>query len=430
MRRLLAPGQVATGLVSRRRVLGGGACAAAVASLPRSGWALAGASRRFLFVHVEGGWDPCVVLAPLFDHPEVHTEGDADVGTVGGLVFADSPHRPKVREFFERYADRCCVVNGIDLETVSHDRGVQMVLTGAALQADDWPTLLAVHAPPTVVAPHLVVSGPSLTLVHPEAVVRLGDDGQLDLLLQGEGLGGASLGPVRHLLEDWLQARGSLGAALPDDVALLARWGDAQGRNLALQARRDSLSLTPADQGQYGEACDATFMTTAVTAVQAFAQGLSRCAIVADRGVCDMRWDSHDRFADQGLHHEKLFTGLLQLMDALTSTQDPDTGGPLAESTTVVVFSELGRHPKLNDLGGKHHWPVTSALLIGGVTGGRVVGGFDDQVLSVRVDPGSAEASDAGVRLTGAVLGATLLALGDVDPAQYTDAPALTGIVA
>jgi hypothetical protein len=88
----------------------------------------------------------------------------------------------------------------------------------------------------------------------------------------------------------------------------------------------------------------------------------------------------------------------------------------------VVVLSEMGRHPQENLQAGKDHWTFTSAMLVGpGVAGGRVYGGFDDYAMGRPVDLASGQPHDGGEALTGAHLGATLLALGDVDPAPHTD---------
>ena len=169
-------------------------------------------------------------------------------------------------------------------------------------------------------------------------------------------------------------------------------------------------------------------MAQASTALDFFEQGLSRCAIVQDNGYCRMRWDSHGNIQEQNWHYELLFQGMLDLMSALQQRQAP-SGATLAEEVTVILCSELGRHPQLNEMGGKHHWPVTSAMMIGGVTGGRVVGGYDDQVLAMPIDATSAELYDAGEKLRPGHIGSTLLALADMDPTEHCSLPPLLGVI-
>jgi hypothetical protein len=51
----------------------------------------------------------------------------------------------------------------------------------------------------------------------------------------------------------------------------------------------------------------------------------------------------------------------------------------LLESTTIVVWGEFGRTPRINAKGGRDHWPGTQSVLLagGGIQGGRVVGETD-----------------------------------------------------
>ena len=59
----------------------------------------------------------------------------------------------------------------------------------------------------------------------------------------------------------------------------------------------------------------------------------------------------------------------------------------------------------------------TSAMLVGaGIRGGQVIGGYDDSLFGRPLDLQSGETTAHGVSLEGAHLGATLLALGGVDP--------------
>lgn len=58
--------------------------------------------------------------------------------------------------------------------------------------------------------------------------------------------------------------------------------------------------------------------------------------------------------------------------------QDLEERG-LLEQTTVIVWGEFGRTPRINAKGGRDHWPGTQSVLLagGGIQGGRVVGQTD-----------------------------------------------------
>ncbi len=82
------------------------------------------------------------------------------------------------------------------------------------------------------------------------------------------------------------------------------------------------------------------------------------------------RWDSHgDNFGLVRDHGSKLDQCLSALIDDLERSDMLDT-------TTVIVWGEFGRTPKINKDSGRDHWPqVNSALLFGGgMRHGQVIG--------------------------------------------------------
>jgi uncharacterized protein (DUF1501 family) len=92
----------------------------------------------------------------------------------------------------------------------------------------------------------------------------------------------------------------------------------------------------------------------------------------------------------------------------------------LLEETTVLLYSEMGRTPWLNAGTGKDHWPYTSLLLAGsGIRGGTNVGGFDDGWSGVPTNLATGEEDPTATRISCGDLGATLLALGDIDPGEW-----------
>jgi uncharacterized protein (DUF1501 family) len=155
------------------------------------------------------------------------------------------------------------------------------------------------------------------------------------------------------------------------------------------------------------------------SALTLLAQGLSRCVTVQDDGLYGMGWDSHSSNSHQDSHFQ-FFFDLVNNAMASMSTMTSISGNPLSEEVTVVLISEMGRDPRLNAQQGKHHWTHTSAMIVGaGVDGGQVVGAFNEDVASSPVNLATGEVDSGGTYLFPAHLGATLLALGDVDPEPY-----------
>jgi hypothetical protein len=82
------------------------------------------------------------------------------------------------------------------------------------------------------------------------------------------------------------------------------------------------------------------------------------------------RWDSHSKNFDLIRDHgPKLDQGLSALID------DLDRRG-LLQDTTVIVWGEFGRTPRINKDGGRDHWPQVSCALLagGGIRAGQVIG--------------------------------------------------------
>jgi uncharacterized protein (DUF1501 family) len=408
----------------RRRDLFG--LSAAGLLLPRR--ALAGpaptGSRKFLYIYAYGGWDPTMLFAPMFTNPYVDMESDATTATVNGVTFVDSGRRPQVRSFFENYGDRTCMINGIEVRSVTHERCQRILFTGSSESGkDDWPSIAAGRSTDALLLPHLVVAGPAFTNDYSSRVVRIGDNGQLPTLLDGSALG-MSTRAVRApsatadtradaYLRDRLAAF-QAGAKPGRQATFAERYSDAMADIDALRGIASTLNLDPVAGG-----CQRDIASDAATAFDCFELGISRCALTRDDGWCSVGWDTHVANHYQSDHYDYLFQYLNALMEDLDGRTGLN-GTPLRDEVTIVVFSEMGRHPQINSGGGRDHWTFTSALLIGsGIRGGQTIGGYDDNYLGRPIDLATGEADDGGDSLVPGHLGATLLALADIDPGEW-----------
>jgi uncharacterized protein (DUF1501 family) len=404
MRRLLPD-------LSRRALLKAGAGGLL---LPTGALAAGSGDRRFLFVFNSGGWDTSRVFTPMFHSDTAEIEEGAVEAEANGVRFVDHEDRPSVRAFFEAYGDRCCVINGLEVQSVAHERCRQLVLTGSAgTDVDDWPSILAAHAAGRPALPHVVLDGAAFTSRYTDRVVRVGDNAQLADLLDGQAFVSSDLAvtaptsDARALEEAFVHAQIArrLEGADPGGRALLEGYQRALEDRASLDALAGGLDLSV----QRGS-CERDIVADAASAFSLFERDVCRCAMLEYAGWCGEGWDTHSQLYRQSWNYEDLFSYLAAILADL-DTRIGAGGGPLADELTIVVFSEMGRSPVLNSWGGKDHWTFTSAMLIGaGVQGGQVVGGLDSAGLGLEVE---------GTQLLAAHLGATLLAMGDVDPAEY-----------
>jgi uncharacterized protein (DUF1501 family) len=417
--------------MDRRSFLGGfGATLTSSALWPRLARAAAAGDRKLVFVFAQGGWDPTRVFADGFDHAGVDMEPLAERGSVGDLRFVDHPDRPSVRGFFEAHAARTVVFDGVMVRSIAHDICTMIAMTGdTSGTVPDWAAIVAAAEAERYTLPHLVLGGPSFPGSLGVAVARTGSAGQLEALLSGESLALADLpvggpnAPARSLLDRYLARRaaaraGAARSAL--DARLAGDYATALAQATALEDLRWTMDFTGG----------ATLEDQAMVAVEALSLGVARCVTLGTGAA--FGWDTHaNNDALQSPLWDDTFAGLARLLAMLEATPGT-TSASLAEETLVVVLSEMGRTPALNAFQGKDHWPYTSLMVVGpGVDGGRVVGGWDESWYGQPVDPVTGDVDPDGQVLSAEAVGATLLALADVDPDAHVRGVApITGVMA
>ena len=357
------------------------------------------------------------MFAPEFDNRGVDLEGDSESDAVGDLSFVAHADRPAVSGFMEAHADSTLFINGVLVPSIAHEKCMHLMMTGSGTDgASDWPALLAADQASLFPLPHIVISGPSFPGEMGGVVTRTGSSGQLESLLSGDIIDWSDVqtqGPgarAEEIMDGYLQRRAAALEAAANstrDVALLESYASSLDRAIYLKSL----------QGIVDWYTGTTLADQTAVAVKSLYLGLSRCATLSYTGY---GWDSHTRNDYyQNLNFEGLFSGLGDLMAELAVTPGEESAS-LLEETVVVVLSEMGRTPKLNDADGKDHWPYTSVMITGpGVTGGRVVGGFDELFYGKTVDPDTAELDESGIDVTASSVGATLLNLADIDHEDY-----------
>jgi len=384
--------------------------------------AAAPGDRKFLFVFNSGGWDPTRVFADAFDLP-VDMESTAQRAQVGDIPFVDHGDRPSVRAFFEAHASRATVFNGMLVSSVAHEACTRICMTGSTDEGrPDWGAMLASDQS-GLLLPSLVVAGPSFAGPLGSQVIRTGQAGQLQDLIDGSSVrtsGGTLLGAEALTEVDAYLARRAAAAPRRTASETLVRDGYA--------GALDQLGPLRGLNGELDLGNAFEFRGQTDLAVEALSAGTSRCVTIAHGAG---QWDSHaGNDGTQSFLFESLFAGLLHLMEQLQTTPGTN-GGTLAEETTVVVLSEMGRTPLKNGDDGKDHWPYTSAMVLSDAfVGNRVIGSFDSGYQGRDLDPASGDVFDGGESFTAQMFGATLLASAGMDPlVNGLGASPITGVL-
>ena len=135
------------------------------------------------------GWDQCYFSAPLHGNSNIDMEEDSTEAVLQGIHFVDSAIKENMRGFFDQFGNRCALINGIESRSVAHDVCLRLINTGTSLAStDDWSSILAGNAQEDPIMPLVAISGPLYTFNYTGSVVRIGSNGQLAALLNGDSL--------------------------------------------------------------------------------------------------------------------------------------------------------------------------------------------------------------------------------------------------
>jgi Protein of unknown function (DUF1501) len=424
--------------LSRRAMLRWGGAAAAVGAasavgvtLKRAGAAQAqrgaaqrGGAPRLIVVLAGGGVDTTYAI-----DPKEPAFADVPAGAVrqfAGLdVFCDES-RPSVAAYFERHAAVTTIVRGVSTDAINHAECQLRITTGS--RESTRPDLGAMVAHETGLAlpvPYLILGDVAFTGPYAVNAARVGATNQLiELLDDGAGGGAAAISAGEEaLLRQYSEAsaararamRGALGynRRRVDDFVEAMQRGE-QLRKLKRFGRRGETQ-------SFGAQID--------VALEALQQELSQAVMLNTRMV----WDTHSENHRQGPMHELMFAELLRLMDELGRRPGRAAGTRMIDDTVVVVLSELGRTPRTYS-GGKDHWPVTSAMIMGaGCTGGAVIGATTAGAEAIAMDLATGAPKDVsagGIKPMYSHLSAGLLQLCGIDPSAYFAVPAFDAFIA
>jgi uncharacterized protein (DUF1501 family) len=412
--------------ISRRALLQGAAATVAsaglVSALPvlRAPARAQGKPRKLIVVLNAGGWDTTYALDPKPGLSGI----DAPAGEV--TMFGDLPifthaTRPSVTDFFTRHAERVAVVHGLQVRSFVHPDCMKRLLTGSPSETTpDLAAIAAYELAPELPVPYLALGGQARSGQLAAITGRTGTTNQLsalvDPLASYPAKGGATFVP--------LPATGLVTNA--DEDAQIKKYLEASAERLRATRgqrgynkrriddfvssldRAERLRAFAKQSGIGNRDYTLDLKIQIPLAVNALRDGLSHTVLLQTDN-----WDTHQNNAQQTAQHEMLFSAMTTLVNTLESEQ-------MLDDTLVLVLSEMGRTPKLNNEQGKDHWPVTSAFLLGaGVRGGKVFGQSSDTLDALSVDFTTGAAKSDGQQLQAGNFVAGVLSTLGVDSSEY-----------
>jgi uncharacterized protein (DUF1501 family) len=419
----------------RRTLLGGAAAVGAATALGPAVRLLAAPApgdRRFVAFFLNGGWD--LLLGPDARDP-ARTYSGIDLGTslleprfrdpiavsLGGReVLWGAPMRS-----LARHADVLTLFNGINMNTVAHPTGRAYVNTfrppsGAVPRGDSLGTLMAtVPNEGETILPNISIGVPTRNESFDPAFtgIRTGRAPEVvDLLRPIAPVFPNELQLLLEATQDRLDpcvAPGYTGPSPADDLLLardrvrkLLAGGLEDEFNLAADDRlMSAYGITnPRNGGDPG--------VVAATVEKLLVTGLSHSVTAQLQAGLDTH--GPEWAASQPVLLESAFDALGVFLARIRET-DPDLA-----RTTVAVFSEFSRTPRLNGVQGRDHWFASSVLVFGGALRRGVVGATREDTLGlVEIDVVSGRPMTRGQVLLPEDVGATLAAAAGLDPSPF-----------
>lgn len=351
----------------------------------------------YVTVNAHGGWDPTMLCDPKgyvddIDPAPVNHYHQDEIFEIGSFLVAPIGNN---RAFFERFHERLLVINGIDMQTNSHERGRQYTWSGSMEQGAPAFTCL--------VAATLASRPPLAFLSHGGydetadivGATRIDDVDVLQDVAFPHALD--SRDPEESALhtpdtvERILHARAERHRrlmqieSLPRVLDAIRSLNDAQLSETTIAKLSDYL---PSDL----DSSSNPLIRQAQLSMACMASGLTISTNLDCGG-----FDTHSRHDND---HEK---AMVRLLDGVTFLMDEAERHGLADRLVVLIGSDFGRTPWYNSFGGKDHWSVTSMMAMGpGIPGNRVIGGTDDYLAPWPLDPSSLLPTGAanGIRIT------------------------------
>lgn len=340
-----------------------------------------------LTIAARGGWDVTSYCDPkenVAGEKKINYWANNDkIQRVGGISYAPIGNNDW---FFQKYANRMLVINGIDTQTNSHDTGIVHSWTGRnTLGAPSITALFAAAKAPNLPMAYVGAGGFNSTagLV---ALSRINNTSQLQSLANPSSVpwdktqstrSDSSMARIRALRQkrlDRMMAR--------DDLMGRDRT-NLEAFNQAVQGQ--PLLKTVADKIE-NPSNDHSLRARIDVALTAFQAGIASAADTEANHDFDTH-ANHD-----GDHHQAL-SKLNNDIDYLW-TKAEELG--IANRLTVLVGSDFGRTPYYNDSNGKDHHSIGSMIVMrkNASWTNRTVGMTDAGHAAMRVNPRSLQADN------------------------------------
>ncbi len=361
----------------------------------------------WIFINANGGWDPTDLCDPKGRANEtvrdpVNNYLTGDIVTNGAISFA--PHVGH-GEFLNKHASRMMVIRGIDLSTNGHGEGLRHSFSGRLPEGNpSLASLIAATYAPQLPTSFLTAGGFDTTNGVVGAT-RIGNPGVLQSIAFPN-----QVNPSENPQMGQQTKRNFHDEVVAERIERYRqqRWASLKNNQRLphIQTSMNEMYTAGLDQGTLKQVSELIptplsrdrFESQIQIALAAYKAGASISMSMGFGG-----FDTH------GNHDAQHIPQMQQLLAKVDFLWNEAERLQIADKVVVMLSSEMGRTPKYNAGNGKDHWSITSAVMMGaGIPGGRVIGGTNENVAAMKIDPDTFALKDAkdptGVLITPAMI--------------------------
>jgi len=369
----------------------------------------------WIMIHAGGGWDPTSLCDPkgsqgMADTDPMNHYLATDIGTAGAFKYAPDPAGAN-QLFFEKYASRLMVINGIDTQTNSHDVGTRITWSGSLIEnRPAFAALVAAHHGSTLPMGFISNGGYDVT-AGVVAVTRVGDQNVIQRVAYPN-----TIDPIYDQNQTPFH---QLDVA---DKIRAAREKRHEAYLAKQQLPRLQHAMSTLYTARFGQN-DLKKLSQYLPPPDMLGQGLIRqvnFALAAyQAGICVSANLSIGGFDTHGNNDQQQFDRLADILQAIDYLMVEAEKRGVGDKVIVMAGSDFGRTPGYNTDDGKDHWNITSMLLMGaGIPGGKLVGKTTDRHGPVKLDPATLQESAGGIALKPGHIHRALRKLAGIDQSE------------
>ena len=352
--------------------------------------------RLLVQLQADGGWD----VASYCD-PKINQTGEKeitnwsknnDIQQAGNIPFAPFADNAA---FFEKYFQDMLIINGVDMQTNSHDTGI--IHNWSGRNSIGYPTLTAMfsaHNAPNQPLSYINFGGFGQTgnLIR---FSRLDDVSSLKSLLRPE-----LDGPENTLrnAEDLTRIRAAAKARLERQLSN-TNLTPRKFRNLKAQQQATTSRSILRELSAYLPKSDEIIADQEVNAEtnSSLQRQIQLTVSAFDAGVAsasDLFLQGFDTHNNHDTAHEPLLRHLNESIDLLWTLAEKAN---IADRLTVIIGSDFSRTPHYNEDSGKDHWAVGSVIIMekNPSWGNQVIGSTDEMQNAHKFNPKNMQRDDA-----------------------------------